>query len=539
MNPFAISGLLLGITIFPLGIFVLLKNRRSRVNQTLALFCFAGALWGFGGYKIATIPETQPELALFWYRQITYVGITLIPTFLWHFIHVFLELKKRKLLYFVYLWAFFFIVFIQSPWADSFFGLSNNTLRFRFDSFFWPSPPTPGLGFPTPLFAFYTLCWFAIIIYCHYELYKAFKNSSGLKRTQIKYLFLAALVGFSGGGTCFLSPFGINLYPILNFTTPFYPLIVAYAILRYRLMDIRLAIGRGAVYFLSFTTMIALGLLFAFLNNQLAIPISASIAFPLITIIVILIFQPIFRLFERIAARYFYYTFYSFQTVLVDLANQLNQTIELDKLVNLLNRSLLDALKLEKIGIVLREPKEKILKPQVLIGFSPKDILDILNKEDGFLLQYLQRIKKPIIREEIPSIIKRIENIEERLLEREVREDERRLDIVEKEMQKTEVALFLPLFIEEELIGIIILGEKLSGEAYTVQDLNLLSALASQAAIAFNNALSYAEIEKRKADLEKFYKLTVGRELKMVELKKKIGELEKEREKWEGKKNNI
>lgn len=36
------------------------------------------------------------------------------------------------------------------------------------------------------------------------------------------------------------------------------------------------------------------------------------------------------------------------------------------------------------------------------------------------------------------------------------------------------------------------------------------------------------EIEKRKEDLEKFYSLTVGRELKMAELKKKIKELEEE-----------
>lgn len=37
---------------------------------------------------------------------------------------------------------------------------------------------------------------------------------------------------------------------------------------------------------------------------------------------------------------------------------------------------------------------------------------------------------------------------------------------------------------------------------------------------------TYQEIKKRKEELEKFYNLTIGRELKMVELKKKIKELE-------------
>ena len=39
---------------------------------------------------------------------------------------------------------------------------------------------------------------------------------------------------------------------------------------------------------------------------------------------------------------------------------------------------------------------------------------------------------------------------------------------------------------------------------------------------------AYEDIKKRKEDLEKFYKLTVGRELRMIELKQKIKELEKE-----------
>ncbi|MCD6528515.1 hypothetical protein J7K44_02660 [bacterium] len=39
---------------------------------------------------------------------------------------------------------------------------------------------------------------------------------------------------------------------------------------------------------------------------------------------------------------------------------------------------------------------------------------------------------------------------------------------------------------------------------------------------------AYEDIKKRKEDLEKFYKLTIGRELRMIELKQKIKELEKE-----------
>ena len=234
-----------------------------------------------------------------------------------------------------------------------------------------------------------------------------------------------------------------------------------------------------------------------------------------------LLFRPLFGFYEKVAGKYFYYTFYSLQQTIRQLGKKLNQTIELDKLTTLINRSLLDALKLDKVGIILRDPETGIFKPQQLIKLKEEEITSLLSLKDNFLQKYLQKEKKALVREEIPFLI------EEKEKRKEITEKEKeKLTSLKEEMEKRDIALFLPLFIKEELIGIIILGNKLSGEAYTVQDLDLLTTLASQAAIAFNNALSYTEIEKRKEELEKFYKLTVGRELRMIELKKEIKKLE-------------
>ena len=100
-------------------------------------------------------------------------------------------------------------------------------------------------------------------------------------------------------------------------------------------------------------------------------------------------------------------------------------------------------------------------------------------------------------------------------------------------MERIDAGLLLPFIFERNLIGIIILGDKISKEAFSSQDVELLTTLARSASIALKNASLYSEVKNRKEELEKFYRLVVGRELKMMELKKKIMKLEEKFEEEE------
>jgi GAF domain-containing protein len=62
-------------------------------------------------------------------------------------------------------------------------------------------------------------------------------------------------------------------------------------------------------------------------------------------------------------------------------------------------------------------------------------------------------------------------------------------------MKRIEASLCLPLIIKNKLIGIIVLGEKISRDAYTKEDLNLLDFLSNQAAVAIENARLYQQIQ--------------------------------------------
>jgi signal transduction histidine kinase len=67
-------------------------------------------------------------------------------------------------------------------------------------------------------------------------------------------------------------------------------------------------------------------------------------------------------------------------------------------------------------------------------------------------------------------------------------------EAAEGELEEIQASLIVPLKIEMNLIGILLLGEKLSGEIFDAQELEVLSVLANQAAISLGNARLYEEL---------------------------------------------
>ncbi len=518
MNIYSVIPLLSSILFLAFGLFVFLKNKKSVVNITFALICLVTFWWQF---SLCFLFNAKSEVLAGYLVKVAYMGIIFIPIFFFHFYISFLgKVKKfdRFLLYFAYLSGLLFEVILIR--TDYFID--------GFHEYFWGFYPKSGILHPIYLVL---LAFLACRIF--YLLFSSMrKNSlvslSSREYDQTKYA-LWAVIFYTFASLDFLINYGIEFYPFGYLFILMSLGIFSYSIVKYRLMDISWVLGRTGVYILSFSSVIFYAFSLSLISQKLG-----YIAFPIIlnvfiAITSILLFLYLFRIFEKLAAKYFYYTFYTLQQTIKGLNGQLNKTIKLDSLVELVIRSLLDALKLDRAGIILQEPKEKDFYVQSVIKFKEQDLSFLTRSENKFLIMRIQQLKKPIVREEISFIIKDIQA--EKGSDKELAKEEiKGLNDVREAMEKTKIGLLLPLFIEDQLIGILVLGDKLSKEAYTVQDLNLLSVLSAQAAVAFNNALSYDEINQRKADLEKFYKLTVGRELKMAELKKKIRDMERQEE---------
>ena len=230
MNPFALSGILAGVSSFFFGLLVLFKSSNKKLGKVWFLFALSVALWGLGVLVIPFFKD--PDTVLIAWKLTWALGANWIAVLFYHFVSVFCGLNRPRFLLSQYLVAaaFFFI----TP-TD----LIYSGVIWVFNSFYYSKAGS--------LYILNSTWWLSLVAYSHYELLRAFKASPPIKRNQIKYFFLATAVGFSGGSFCFLPPLGIDLYPWGNFTIFLYPLIMSYAILKYRLMDITIALRRASL----------------------------------------------------------------------------------------------------------------------------------------------------------------------------------------------------------------------------------------------------------------------------------------------------
>jgi signal transduction histidine kinase len=255
LEPFALSGLFAGISSAGFGTLVLARSQNRKLAHVWFLFALSVALWGFGVMSVTFLQD--PHVVLLVWRIVYAFSANWIAVLFYHFVCIFSGLERRRSIHIQYGIAglFFLSAFTPLFYAD---------VRWVFGSFYYCKAG--------PLYLTGTLWWIALVGYSHYLLLRIYGSSSRAKKVQIKYFFLATAVGFAGGLFDFVPPLGFSLYPWGNFTITLYPLIMSYAIIRHRLMDIHL-VSRNAT-----------GWLFAGLLSVLPFVISTLLAYFLATL---------------------------------------------------------------------------------------------------------------------------------------------------------------------------------------------------------------------------------------------------------------
>ena len=115
-NWYAMPVLIVGLLMLLIGIFILLQNKRSRVNFSFFLIGVCGFLWFLG--IAGTYAASTPEIALAIYRNVTFLGVALIAPCTHYFSATWLGLFKKQKVAIragLFFGAAFYIVGLFSP----------------------------------------------------------------------------------------------------------------------------------------------------------------------------------------------------------------------------------------------------------------------------------------------------------------------------------------------------------------------------------------------------------------------------------------
>jgi signal transduction histidine kinase len=481
--------LLVSFSSVSLSFFIIQKKKSKEANYFSFLMMTAG-LWVFLVFLFFYFNNST---AVLWLGRSTFAISLVMLIFLFDFVRSFpksINFLEKKLIY----WSIkTFTIFVAGLTLFTPFIIKDEIIT-------GVNERETILG---SLFALWVFCFIVLFLFSVFALLFQYKKAEkGVSQKQILYIFIGAGVAIVFG---FLNTV---ILPFLNFQgsekygVPMALLIFfgfsSYTILRYRLMDIRLAFTRGVIYFLSLFSIVFLGIILFFIIEKTFSFVHQKILISLIIIISVFIFQPIVNFFKKLCAKYFYYSFYNYQKVLTELGEKLTTILDIEKLSILIINTLVEVMKLDRAVILLKDKKEEKYYIQRNIGFNVNNGISLV--KDNFLTEYLEKTKKPLVYEELSLLLKETEdkNIAKKIKE------------LQKDMLRIEANICLPLTLDRKIVGIIVLGEKISGDPYFKQDIDLLTNLANQASIALYNAKLHSEVQDLSENLEKKVEEQVG-----------------------------
>ncbi len=223
------------IVAFGLGLFVLGRNPTRPLNRLFCVLHVLIACWSFGEAMLSV--SSNLSQAIFW-SKFLHVGVIFIPTLFLHFAFVLLGISEHR-----------------KNIIGTAYGFSILFTSLLFNRQFLPDPvPKFQLRYAVqagPLYYPFLTIWLLIVAYTLVEGFRACLRARGEEKNRLKYLFISMMIGFVGGAPNFLHAFNIQLYPLNPFSTygvVIYSVILTYAVVKHRLMDINIVIRKGLLY---------------------------------------------------------------------------------------------------------------------------------------------------------------------------------------------------------------------------------------------------------------------------------------------------
>jgi len=467
---FLVSSLLGFLILASLALISLVRGRKNPTNFYFAGVCFLGALLNGNFVLVFLIDSSQTALLI--YRLIYVPFIFTLPLYI-QFTHAFLGIRNRRAL----------------EWIS--YGITSIFLCFLPSNLFFSGFYEYAFGRIArggPLFMLFAVMAVASVLYCLFILVRGRKRAAdSQQKNRIKYV-----TGGLGLGTLLLS---FNVFPVMGF--PVYPLgnfnfipavILAFGVLKYDLLDMGALIRRGTTYFIlaGVLTVIYLFLIYFMSYFLMTSGYRNSLLAMVLAITIVMLFDPLKTWIKAWLDRVFFMGRYDYREILKEISGRINRIRKTDDIRDLLLDSIQYHIRLRSIHLIIKldpEGETRFFGP----GEAASSCLADVNPG---AMDSLSRCL-----EGIPAAVSRS------FLERTLPEGQDKTAALAL-MHVLGCVAAVPLIAKDRLLGVILLGEKQSGELLVHEDLEILMTMANQAVTAFENALFFERLENLNRDLE-------------------------------------
>lgn len=264
------------------------------------------------------------------------------------------------------------------------------------------------------------------------------------------------------------------------------PLSFAYAIVKYRLMDVEILFKRGMVFTLA---TVAVGVLYlamflAGVHYMVGDEHSTILAL-LSAIVVVLLFTPIKTRIQVAIDRLFYRERYDYRRALLAFSRDLNAHLDLDRLSSRLVDRIADTFEVEKVALLVPSLENGALRISAARGLSEDECDHLVVKKKSDLYERFSNGESVYYGEfdwnSSSHFVK---------------------GVVEDGLMIDELQYAIPCCSRDNVVGLILLGPRWNQKTLSSEDMELLDMLSGQAATALENAGLYRSLERKATELE-------------------------------------
>jgi signal transduction histidine kinase len=474
MNILALPAALAFTMNITLCLIVLSSNPQNIANRLFGCFVLSFATWNVGEFIM--INSANPENAVLGVK-IIFAGLAYAPVFFLHFSLVFPVKQKIPFFRRNNLVVLYLIPAVILTLFFSLFAIDIQRLKEMKNIFYY------ALKFKEPL----VFQVFIIIIGCvaGVYVYWGIRNLiSALtvtrlskQKLQIKYLIFGIVsVGIVGAGINLSNHFLKLGWPVF-FLASLYAILVslffAIALIKYRLLDIHILIRGGILYSsLSGFVLAVYVLLIKNIGEMISKAYTPKSLFVESMLILVLVYmlRPFQKKAEDWIDRFFYVERYQSRRKFMEFTRTLIELIDLEDVLRTTGRFISETLYVEGLAILL-----------------------IDEEGEAFVTRYEENVREPLTIRPNSKLLRHLQESGEGAGLEDLRIEEG-LEEEAEHLLGLGFSAVIPIVLKEKLIGVVVLGRKVSQKDYTNEEIEMMGAFSNQASLAISRALIYRDM---------------------------------------------